>query len=199
MECAGRGGAGQAGVVMKSSPSHAGHEEAGRPLPEPRRHPDWPAQRASLLPSPLGGGTEGRAGARAGPGPRAQGSSSDLVGQTRAGGSPCRSFDTTEGSSSDQFQENKESLTPRAPFCPKRSQTPGKPPPPGKQATPSMGSACTRTRKEANQVKHWRWAQPGGKSISSHTPGGGVSPSSKSPRGPACRPSPRTLSLTCLL
>lgn len=68
-------------VLSRSlSPSHAGNKEAGCLPLEPRRHPDWPAQRTSLLPSPLGSGAEHRAVTRAGLGPRAQGSSSDLVG-----------------------------------------------------------------------------------------------------------------------
>lgn len=50
---------------------------------------------------------------------------SQVSGQPQAGGRFRQSFNPTEGSKSDQFQKNKESLTPQAPFFLKRSQTPG--------------------------------------------------------------------------
>lgn len=197
MECVGRCWPGRC-CHEACLPSHAGDKEPGRLLLGPCRHPDWLPQRASLLPSLLGNSTEDGAGTRAGLGPRSQVPGHllqpGLSEPRQAAGSvspstPLRGAETTSS------RKIKKASLLEPPLARREARHQGVASS-GKQAAPSMASACTpKTAKEANQVKCWRSAQPRGKSISSYPRGRRGEPQ-KQTAPSACRPSPRRLSPT---
>lgn len=174
MECAGRCWAGR--CCQRACLLPRSGEEPGCLLPGPC-HTRLVTRWASLPPSPLGNGTEGRAVTRAGPGPRSRVN-------PRQGTDPAS---PTERSKRDPFQKNKESLTLPAPSSPKRSQTPGVGSS-GKQAAPRDGSAFTPDGKGDRSGAKLALGPLGGELVSSRDPGRGVQPQKQA----ACRPSPRT-------
>lgn len=149
------------GKGRRESVESAGRRWAGRCcheacLPPTLRIGAWLPSPGALSPSTLAGMVGLTPALSSGQQHRRRGSDqsrprSQVSGQPQAGDRFCQSFHPTEGSKSDQFQKNKASLTPQAPFFLKRNQTPGS----GllREAGSPHNGLCLYPRREKGQIR----------------------------------------------